>query len=96
MNAPARFAQCRTPADFYRVRIDIENTFTPREMHSLTGQSQTLAQTLHPWLASQRAMMRKRDGIVQSITCKAGEPVKTGQVVCLVVSAEDAAAADTA
>ena len=66
MNAPARFAQCRTPADFYRVRIDIENTFTPREMHSLTGQSQTLAQTLHPWLASQRAMMRKRDGIVQS------------------------------
>ena len=33
-----------------------------------------------------------RDGVVQSLTSGPGQPVRTGQVICLVVSGDGAAA----
>ncbi len=51
------FDRCRSPADFYQVRIGLENLATPEEMHALVAAAERLPEPVRPWLQDLRAMM---------------------------------------
>lgn len=51
------FDRCRSPADFYQVRIGLENLATPEEMHALVAAAERLPEPVKPWLQGLGAMM---------------------------------------
>ena len=65
MNPVESFNRCRTPADFYQVQIDLENTCVPSEIVALREKSKTLPAPARRWLDGLEVMMRRGSATVQ-------------------------------
>lgn len=59
------FAQCRTPADFYRVQITLENELTPQELLEQLKWRDELAPPARKWISALEEMMLRESGQIQ-------------------------------
>jgi len=59
------FAQCRTPADFYRVQIMLENERTPLELLEQFECRDELAPPARKWISALEDMMRRGSEHIQ-------------------------------
>jgi len=60
-----RFAQCRAPADFYRLQIDLENLSTPQELLALRAAQSRLPGPARLWIRELAARMLGGDTVAQ-------------------------------
>ena len=62
------FAQCRTPADFYRLQIALENERTPLELLEQFASRDELAPPVRKWISTLEDMMLRGSGLIQPFT----------------------------
>lgn len=65
MNHVEAFAQCRTPADFYRLQIALENECAPLELLEQFGCRDEFAPPVRRWISGLEDMMRRGNDTVQ-------------------------------